>query len=230
MMLHQDASRFARLPGQVGQYDLVVTLDDATSAIYSAFLVAEEGTLSSFRGIAEGIDRHGLFCELYTDRGSHYFDTPNAGEAVSKTARTQVGRALAQLGIRHIAAYSPAAPRPFRARLSNPPGPPAQGAGLAGDRHHRSGQPLAKAVPACILRLQEERRVGNDNPVKWRGLPPQIPPTPLRAHCAPISCARWRAYTGIPTGSWRSSLVHTAWPNTDPMDTRSRLNPIAARR
>jgi hypothetical protein len=140
------------------------------------------------------------------------------------------GRALAQLGIRHIAAYSPAAPRPFRARLSNPPGPPAQGAGLAGDRHHRSGQPLAKAVPACILRLQEERRVGNDNPVKWRGLPPQIPPTPLRAHCAPISCARWRAYTGIPMGSWRSSMVHTAWPNTDPMDTRSRLNPIAARR
>lgn len=73
MMPHQDASRFARLPGQVGQYDLVVTLDDATSAIYSAFLVAEEGTLSSFRGIAEGIDRHGLFCELYTDRGSHLF-------------------------------------------------------------------------------------------------------------------------------------------------------------
>ena len=109
MMPHQDASRFARLPGQVGRYDLVVTLDDATSAIYSAFLVAEEGTLSSFRGIAEGIDRHGLFCELYTDRGSHYFDTPNAGEAVSKTARTQVGRALAQLGIRHIAAYSPEA-------------------------------------------------------------------------------------------------------------------------
>src|SRR5258708_33990578 len=70
MMLHQDASRFARLPGQVGRYDLVVTLDDATSAIYSAFLVAEEGTLSSFRGIAEGIDRHGLFCELYTDRAA----------------------------------------------------------------------------------------------------------------------------------------------------------------
>ena len=73
-------------------------------------------------------------------------------------------------------------PRPFRARLSNPPRPPAQGAGLGGDRHHRSGQPLAKAVPACILCLQEERRVGNDNTVKWRGLPLQIPSTPLRAH------------------------------------------------
>ena len=109
MMLHQDASRFAWLPGDDRQYDLVVTLDDATSAIYSAFLVEEEGTASSFRGIAEVIDRHGLFCELYTDRGSHYFHTPKAGEPVSKTVRTQVGRALAQLGIRHIAAYSPEA-------------------------------------------------------------------------------------------------------------------------
>jgi hypothetical protein len=63
---------FARL--LLGKADMrVVTLDDATSAIYSAFLVAEEGTLSSFRGIAEVIDRHGLFCELYTDRGSHLF-------------------------------------------------------------------------------------------------------------------------------------------------------------
>src|SRR6266853_1039513 len=109
MMLHQDASRFAWLAGDERQYDLVVTLDDATSAVYSAFLVEEEGTASSFRGIAEVIERHGLFCELYTDRGSHYFHTPKAGEPVSKTLRTQVGRALAQLGIRHIAAYSPEA-------------------------------------------------------------------------------------------------------------------------
>src|SRR6266567_6829326 len=109
MMLHQDASRFAWLPGDARQYDLVVTLDDATSAIYSAFLVEEEGTLSSFRGIAEVIAKYGLFCELYTDRGSHYFHTPKAGEPVSKTIRTQVGRALAQLGVRHIAAYSPEA-------------------------------------------------------------------------------------------------------------------------
>jgi hypothetical protein len=111
-------------------------------------------------------------------------------------------------------------PRRFRARLSNPPGPPAQGAGLGGDRHHRSGQPPAKAIPACILCLQEERRVGNDNTVKWRGLPLQIPSCPFRAHFVPIPCARWRACTSVPTGSWRSSMVHTAWQNTDPMDHR----------
>src|SRR6266849_5333815 len=109
MMLHQDASRYAWLPGDDRLYDLVVTLDDATSAIYSMFVVEEEGTASSFRGLLEVIEKHGLFCELYTDRGSHYFHTPKAGEAVSKTVRTQVGRALAQLGIRHIAAYSPEA-------------------------------------------------------------------------------------------------------------------------
>jgi hypothetical protein len=107
--IHQDASRFVWLPGDARQYDLVVTLDDATNAVYSGFIVAEEGTASSFRALAEVIDRHGLFCELYTDRGSHYFDTPKAGEAVSKSVQTQVGRALAQLGIRHIAAYSPEA-------------------------------------------------------------------------------------------------------------------------
>jgi len=89
MMLHQDASRFAWLPGDDRQYDLVVTLDDATSAVYSGFLVAEEGTASSFRALSEVIAEHGLFCELYTDRGSHYFHTPKAGQAVSKNVQTQ---------------------------------------------------------------------------------------------------------------------------------------------
>src|ERR1700676_380850 len=95
MMLHQDASRHAWLLGDARQYDLVVTLDDATSAIYSGFLVDEEGTASSFRVLGEVIARHGLFCALYSDRGSHYFHTPKAGRRVSKTALTQVGRALA---------------------------------------------------------------------------------------------------------------------------------------
>src|SRR5271168_4029536 len=108
MMLHQDGSRHEWLEGQA-PLDLIVTLDDATGAIYSAFLVAEEGTASTFRGLREVIERHGLFCSLYTDRGSHYFFTPKAGEKVSKTQLTQAGRALAHLGIEHIAAYSPEA-------------------------------------------------------------------------------------------------------------------------
>lgn len=109
MLLHHDASTHAWLPGNAGKYDLVVTLDDATSAIYSAFPVEQEGTASSLRGICEVVERHGLFCAFYTDRGSHYFLTPEAGARVSRTVLTQFGRAMRQFGIEHIAAYSPQA-------------------------------------------------------------------------------------------------------------------------
>lgn len=107
MMLHQDGSRHEWLPGQ--QHDLIVTLDDANGAIYSAFLVAEEDTMSSFLGVAEVIARHGLCNSLYTDRGSHYWHTTQAGGKVDKDNPTQFGRAMAQLGIEMIPAYSPEA-------------------------------------------------------------------------------------------------------------------------
>ena len=90
MMLHQDASTHAWLPGDDRRYDLVVTMEDATSAVYSGFLVDQEGTASSLRGLRQVVARHGLFCSLYTDRRSHYFYTPEAGGKVSKTVPTQV--------------------------------------------------------------------------------------------------------------------------------------------
>ena len=80
MLLHQDGSRHRWLPALEQQLDLIVTLDDATSEIYSAFLVEEEGTMSSFLALAEVIGAQGLPCALYTDRASHYFLTPKAGE------------------------------------------------------------------------------------------------------------------------------------------------------
>ena len=108
MMLFQDGSTHAWLPGQP-QLDLIATLDDATSEVYSLFLVDQEGTASTFRGLGETIAGRGLFSSFYTDRGSHYFWTPKAGEKVDKATLTQVGRALAELGIEHIASYSPEA-------------------------------------------------------------------------------------------------------------------------
>src|SRR5258708_29304630 len=105
MVVHEDGSGAAWLRGQRGR-DLVVTMDDATSEIYSAFLVEEEGTASTFRALLEVFAARGLPSSLYTDRGSHYFFTPKAGEAVDKEQLTQVGRALAHLGIEHIPAYS----------------------------------------------------------------------------------------------------------------------------
>lgn len=210
MMLHQDASRFAWLPGS--QLDLVVTLDDATSAIYSAFLVPEEGTASSLRGLAEVIARHGLFCELYTDRGSHYFHTPEAGGRVDRNRPTQVGRALAQLGIVHIAAYSPEArgrsERAFRTlqdrlpkelRLAGFDGAapieavnrwiaecylPDHNAAfaVAPEQDGSAFVPDRLGASRDVLCIQEERQVGNDNTVPWRGRRLQIPPSPLRPH------------------------------------------------
>ena len=107
MMLHQDGSSHAWVAGQ--WWDLIVTMDDATSEVYSGFFVAEEGTMGTFRGLGEVIAENGLFCSLYADWASHYWHTPEAGGGVDKDNPTQVGRALAQLGIELIAAYSPQA-------------------------------------------------------------------------------------------------------------------------
>jgi hypothetical protein len=107
MMLHQDGSRHEWVPGK--KWDLIVTMDDATSEHYSMFFVDEEGTKSSFQGIGEVIRAKGLFSSLYTDRGSHYWHTPEAGGKVDKNNPTQFGRAMAQLNIGMIPAYSPEA-------------------------------------------------------------------------------------------------------------------------
>ena len=94
MMLHQDGSRHEWVAGKF--WDLIVTMDDATGEHYSMFFVEEEGTQSSFRGIKEVIGSHGLFASLYTDRGGHYWHTPEAGGKVNKEMPTQFGRAMRQ--------------------------------------------------------------------------------------------------------------------------------------
>jgi transposase len=212
MMLHQDASTHAWLPGDTRKYDLVVTMEDATSALYSAFLVDEEGTASSFQGLREVVATHGLFCSLYTDRGSHYFFTPEAGGKVSKTTLTQVGRALSQLGIEHIAAYSPQArgrservfhtlqdrlPKEFKLagictvaaankwlRDSFIADYNAQFAVVAEQEGESAFVADAAGAWREILCIQEDRTVGNDNTVNWEGLSLQLPPSRLRRHFA----------------------------------------------
>ena len=95
------------LPGS--WHDLIVILDDATSEIYYAQLVEEESTRTVMAGLREVIENKGLFCALYSDRGSHFFVTVKEGEKVDKHRPTQVGRALKELGVQMIAAYSPQA-------------------------------------------------------------------------------------------------------------------------
>jgi len=107
MMLHQDGSTHAWVADV--KWDLIITLDDATSTHYSMFFVDEEGTDSSFRGMRDVIEAYGLPSSFYSDRGSHYWHTPVAGGKVDKNNLTQFGRAMEHLGIEMIAAYSPEA-------------------------------------------------------------------------------------------------------------------------
>jgi transposase len=108
MLLHIDGSKHRWL--QDGQWhDLIVILDDATSEIYYAQLVDEESTRTVMVGLRQVIETQGLFCALYSDRGSHFFVTMKAGEKVDKTRLTQLGRALKELGVQMIPAYSPQA-------------------------------------------------------------------------------------------------------------------------
>lgn len=206
MMLHQDGSRHAWVPGQ--WWDLIVTLDDATSEVYSGFFVAEEGTMSTFRALGEVIAANGLFCSLYADRGSHYWHTPKAGGKVDKDNPTQVGRALAQLGIELIAAYSPEArgrsermfgtlqkrlPQELRLagitamadanRFLGETFWPAHNARFASPAEETATAfvPFAGDI-ADILCVQHERVVAADNTVRYNGRTLQIPADRHRHH------------------------------------------------
>ena len=108
MLLHIDGSTHRWLNDD-RWYDLIVILDDATSEIYYAQLVKEESTRTVMAAVRAVIEQKGVFCALYSDRASHFFVTPKAGEPVDKYRLTQVGRALKDLSVQMIPAYSPQA-------------------------------------------------------------------------------------------------------------------------
>lgn len=207
MMIHQDASTHEWVPGQ--RWDLVVTMDDATSEHYSMFFTEQEGTASSFRGVREVIEACGLFCSFYSDRGSHYWHTPEANGKVDKKNLTQFGRALHHLGIEMIPAYSPEARGRSERAFGTHQGRLPQELALAGitdmvranqylEQVYRPSfnaqfrQPAAVEGSAFvawiggaledILCEQHERVVGADNCVRFEGLVLQIPATSHRCH------------------------------------------------
>ena len=108
LLLHIDASTHHWL-NQEQWHDLIVVLDDASSEIYYAQLVEQESTLTVLAALHEVVEKHGVFCALYSDRGSHFWLTPKEGQLVDRQRLTQVGRALRDLGIEMIPAYSPQA-------------------------------------------------------------------------------------------------------------------------
>jgi transposase len=207
MMVHQDGSRHQWVAGK--QWDLIVTMDDATNEHYSMFFVDEEGTASSFQGVRDVIEAHGLFSSLYTDRGSHYWHTPQVGGKVDKNNPTQFARAMRQLVIEMIAAYSPQArgrsERMFRTHQDRLPKELAAAGitemaaanrylkevylpGFNAEFKHCAMEPGSAFVPwvgrdlSDILCEHYERVVGNDNCVSFEGLKLQIPKDGVRLH------------------------------------------------
>ena len=139
MLLHIDGSKHRWLNDD-RWYDLIVILDDATSEIYYAQLVEEESTRTVMAGLREVIENKGLFCALYSDRGSHFFVTLKAGEKVDKHRLTQVGRAMKELGVQMIAAYSPQARGRVGTQFRNLAGAVAAGTAPGGDHQRGRGQ------------------------------------------------------------------------------------------
>ena len=206
-MIHQDASTHRWVCGET--WDLVVTMDDATGRIYSAFFVAQEGTWSSMRGVRDVLEREGIFSSFYSDRGSHYWNTPKAGGRVDKENLTQFGRAMKELGIVMIPGYSPEArgrsERMFKTLQGRLPAELEERGitemreankyllesfeddfnrrfSVAAAEEGSAFVPLLGVGLEDILCLKHQRVVGNDNCVKYKGMSLQIPPVGDRAH------------------------------------------------
>src|SRR5215475_9666749 len=213
MLLHIDGSKHQWL-GDDRWYDLIVILDDATSEIYYAQLVEEESTRTVMAGLREVIENKGLFCALYSDRGSHFFVTPKAGEKVDKNRLTQVGRAMKVLGVQMIPAYSPQARGRSERNFGTWQGRLPQELRLRGIRsleaanrflreHYMAEFNARFQVPAAqrgsafvrrssrdldlIFALQFERTVNRDNTVSIQNLRLQIEPVRWRATLAGCS-------------------------------------------
>lgn len=221
LMIHQDGSTHEWVPGQ--KWDLIVTMDDATNEHYSMFFVAEEGTLSSLHGVKEVIETRGLFSSFYSDRGSHYWHTPEAGGKVDKKNPTQFGQAMQRLGIEMIPAYSPEArgrsERMFRTHQDRLP----RELALAGISDMATAnrylaetyrpafnaefmQPAMEEGSAFvawiggslddILGERFERQVGADNCVSFDGMKLQIPADRHRCHYVKVKVAVLRRIDG----------------------------------
>jgi transposase len=207
MLLHIDGSRHRWL-GDERWHDLIVILDDATSEIYYAQLVQEESTQTVMTALREVIERKGLFCALYSDRGSHFWLTPKAGQKVDHARVTQVGRALRELGVRMIPAYSPQARGRSERNFGTWQGRLPQELRLRGIRTVEAANAFLQeeyiaafnvrfrvaatqagsAFTVCrqrdlagIFSLQFERTVNRDNTVGFQNLSLQIQPVRWRA-------------------------------------------------
>jgi transposase len=218
MLLHVDGSRHRWIPTLDGYQDLIVVFDDATSEMYYARLVQEESTETVMAGLKQVIADRGVFCALYSDRGSHFVYTPQAGKAPDRRVKTQIARALEQMRIELIAANSPEArgrcerlfgtwqgrlPQEIRLRnISTVEGANAYLSEWIATEHNRkftiaAQNPGTAFVPYSGTELdkiwsnQQERIIANDNTVTYGKLSLQVPQQTFRfsmARCRVLVC------------------------------------------
>jgi transposase len=218
MMLHVDGSRHQWIPGLESYQDLIVVFDDATSEMYYARLVDEESTETVMAGLRQVIAERGVFCTLYSDRGSHFFYTRKAGEPPDRSVKTQIERALDQMGSAMIAAMTPQArgrcervfgtwqgrlPQELRLRnITTVEGANAYLPDWILKEHNRKFTVAAKELGTAFIpyfgtdldkiwSIQQERIVGNDNTVSFQKLRLQIPQQTFRfslAKCRVLVC------------------------------------------
>jgi hypothetical protein len=218
MLLHIDGSTHAWLGPERGRQDLITVLDDATSEVYYAQLFEQESTASVMAALKAVIEERGVFCSLYSDRASHFVYTETAGRGPQRRVRTQVGRALEQLGVELIPANSPQARGRCERLYGTFQGRLPQELRLRGvtsiedanrflceiyvPEHNLkfsvpAGQEGTAFVPCTggnlekIFSHQEERVVGNDNTVVFGKLRLQIAPQTFRfslARCRVLVC------------------------------------------
>ena len=210
MLLHIDGSQHRWFQDE-RQMDLIVILDDATSEIYYAQLVDQESTRTVMAAIRHVVETKGWFSSLYSDRASHFFRTPKAGEPVDTRQRTEVGRALKDLEIEPIPAYSPQARGrsernfgtwqgrlPQELRIRNIRTAEAANHFLRSRYIHEFNRKFS--VPAAqhgtafvpilhlnldrIFSIQHERIVARDNTIQFANRILQVPATRLRATLA----------------------------------------------
>src|SRR5262245_15851747 len=229
MMLHIDGSKHQWMPGQ--WHDLIVVLDDATNEIYYAQLVAEESTMTVMAALRAVVERKGWFSSIYSDRASHFFKTPKAGQPVDTRDVTQVGRAMRDLGIRVIPAYSPQARGRGERSFGTWQGRLPQELRLRGIETLEQANaflrqsyiaefnskftvaaaesgtafmPLHHSDLNRVFAIQHERTVAKDNTIQFANHIWQLEKTPLRVTFAGLPSL------GLPTSGW--NLFCRVWP------------------
>jgi transposase len=243
MMLHIDGSHHRWFQDD-RWYDLIVILDDATSEIYYAQLVEDEATRSVMAALRHVVEKKGWFAAIYSDRAGHFFQTPKAGGPVDPRQLTQVGRAMKELGIRMIPAYSPQArgrsERGFRTWQGRLPQElrlrqitTLEGANnflrqsYIAEFNEKFARPAAEKGTAFvplqrpdlnrIFSIQHERIVNKDNTVRWENLFLQIEPTRLRSTMADLNIIVYEHLDGTLAIGYGPYTVGYYTPDGQPM-------------